>query len=393
MKHRSRSRSNRTPLMLACAACALSAGSGWAIARDGQIGAAGHDERGFFIKSGDASMRFIGNVQFRYMVNHRDEPTDARDDTAAGFSNRRMRIGTSGSLTKELGYVVQADFLRGDQPRMLDIYASWKANDQWTIWAGQLKPAFLREEQVGHTRQLAVERSVMNSVFTLDYSQGVQATYTSGDIRVTSTFSDGARTLNAEFGVPAQADYALTARVDWKWAGEFRRFDQFTSWRGSDYAGMLGGALHWQDGGSTGNTNDQSLLGATVDAMAQGDGWNSFAAFTWRQTDAAGAQTFDDFALLAQGGVFLTAQLEGFARYVLILPDDDRATNEDFNEFGAGVNYYILPDSHAAKVTADVLYWPDAQARSIVPVSTANGLLSDSQGDQLALRLQFQVVF
>ena len=86
-----------------------------------------------------------------------------------------------------------------------------------------------------------------------------------------------------------------------------------------------------------------------------------------------------------------------FARYAQVLPDDDRSGGSDsFAAITGGVNWYFVPGSHAAKLSAELTYYPDTQADSASIVrapDTGIGLAPDSDGAQLGLGLQMQIIF
>jgi hypothetical protein len=260
---------------------------------------------------------------------------------------------------------------------------------------GQFKLPLLKEELVSDTTQLGVERSTLNAVFTGARSQGVEVQYSDKTFRVMGMLSDGLNALSTGFDSTREADFALTARGEWLWAGEdFKRFDDFAGWRGKAYSGTLGGALHFQDGGETAATTDESTLVYTVDAAAKGDGWSAFAALVGRHVEPSAGASFDDFGVLLQGGYFVTDSTELFARYSHIIPDDSRSAGEDFKEVTIGAAYYPFAESSAVKFTADLTIGLDdqASASSVVRPSTSNGLLS-SGDEQHYFRMQATFVF
>jgi hypothetical protein len=338
-----------------------------------------------------------GYMQARYLLNSRDEAPDGDEELTSGFQMRRTRITVDGSLDERWGYKVQGNFSSSSgQFVMTDSYGTFKADDNWTITFGQFKLPFSREELVGATTQLAVDRSIVNTIFTMNRSQGVQAAYQTGDWRVAGAFSDGGNTANMDFTAPGEADYALTARAEWKWTGDWKQFKDFTSFREGAEGGLLGAAAHWQSGGETGGpTADLDTFSATVDVSYENNGWNLFGAGFYRSTDAAGAE-LADLGILAQGGYFFSDNTELFARYDVAIPDDERASDADpFNTLTIGVNHYFIPSSHAAKFTADVVWFLDSPSETggLVVPSTGVGLLPDSGDSQAALRLQMQIVF
>lgn len=357
----------------------------------------GRDSSGVFIKSGDTKLSIGGFAQFRYYMNFRDTATDSEDFTN-GFTTRRTRLSFQGNLTKELSFRIDGDVTAstGVFGSTADTYMDYKFDDNWSMRLGQFKAPILKEELIGDTNQQFVERSLVNAVFTGARTQGLQLGYKGEQFRGWAMLSDGLRASNTDFDSDRESDFALTGRVEFMWAGDdWKRFDRMSSWRESGYAGTLGAAVHYQDGGETGGTTDQSILLYTIDSLTQGDGWNIYIAGIGRNTEPATGDSFDDFGVIVQGGLFVSDQTELFARYSFISPDDNRVNGNDFNEIGAGVAYYLFPKSGAAKFTADANWTLDDQAgsSSIVRPSSNDGFLASSEDDQLYLRLQMVVQF
>lgn len=357
----------------------------------------GWEKGSFFISDGGANtLTPYGFMQFRYLMNFRDEDSAGdQDDFTHGFQTRRTRVGMKGTVwSKNLSFDMLGEFSRSSGTfTLLDAWGQYKFENNMAIKWGQGKVGLLREELVSDTKQLTVERSTVNSVFTQGRSQMVQLAYTGETFRGWASISDGLNTLNTDFNSGSEADYALTARGEFRWGdGDWKRFEDNVSWRGSKYGGMFGAAIHFQDGGETGGTTDTQVMEATIDASMEGDGWNLFAAAVWRNTDASGSDS-DDFGAVLQGGYLVTDQVELFLRYDGVFPDDDTG-GDDFHTLTGGVNYFISPESHAAKFSADIQYYFDAEdAAGIISPGTSSNLLSDTEDGQIALRLQMQVLF
>lgn len=373
----------------------------------GEGGGAGYEKGKFSIfDDSKANLLWIGgHFQFRYNANFRDEdsaPGD-NDDFTHGFNVRRTRLRMGGSIwDKNLTYQVQLDASRSSGSwGLVDAYAQYKFENGVAVKWGQFKLPFLREENVGDQYQLAADTSVTHSVFTQGRSQAVQADYTAEQFKLTGAFSDGFNTLNTDFDSASESDYAFTGRADWMFAGkDFKRFDDFTSFKSQDYAGVWGLAAHYQDGGETGGTVDRTSFSVTSDVQVEGAGWNAFIAGVWRNSEdnTVSDEDFNDFGTVIQGGFFVSDQTELFARLDITWADEGRAAtdepNDTFHTLTGGVNYYVSPESHACKFTADVQYFFNPEADlSIVSSSTATGLLADTEEGQLNLRLQMQVVF
>ena len=178
---------------------------------------------------------------------------------------------------------------------------------------------------------------------------------------------------------------------------------------GSDYAGMVGIAGHYEytDGDSVAGADDLNYFSWTVDASLEGDGWNAFVAGYGQHIEAdsvltnnilltSGDVDVDNFGLIVQGGIFIPeTDWELFARYDGIFADDDITGSDDiFNTVTFGTNWYW--SGHAAKFTFDVQYFiDDAADFAGVPgfgPDTRVGFLGSGDAE-VALRAQFQLLF
>jgi hypothetical protein len=361
-------------------------------------GSSGFVKGRFTLGDGSANTLMVGGlVQNRFMANFRDRPgTDS--DYTGGFQIARARLRFNGSVwDKAFTYNILTELVSSTgSAALLDAEARYTFENRVYVRAGQFKPMFNREELVNDVYQLTAERSTVNSVFSMSRSQGAGVGWTGSQCRVAADIHDGAKALNTDFDGNKEADFAITARGDWMFAGDnFKRFDDFTSFRGSAFSGMIGGALDWETFGDTGGgAPDKEVFGATVDASLEGDGWNVFAAFIYRDSAPAAGPDTSDYGFVAQAGFFVTDQTELFARYDGVFPADASGP-DNFNAVTAGANYFLSPQSHAAKLTGDIVWYVDAEADSaIIPAPSTNlNLLTDTEGDQVAVRLQLQVLF
>jgi len=367
----------------------------------------GHDDKGFFMSDGTGNYRLNvgGFEQFRYLGNWRSSSGAAPDHSyTGGFQNRRTQLIFNGNIVNpDLTFRVQTEFSRSTGAAvLLDSFGQYKMDNGWAVKWGQYKLPLLREELVGDIYQLAAERSIVNSIFTQNRSQGIEANYEADAWRIYLDFSDGINTLNTDIGSSAQADWAFTGRVEWKWAGDWKQFRQFTSWQNAEYGGMLGLAGHYQHGGGTGATMPFNVAEYTADVSMVGNGWNAFAAGigNYVKPTGGGGSATTDFGLVAQAGIFLTSKDELFIRYDGVFPDTDRPAHKDFHTVTPGWNHYFVENSQAIRFTADVQWNLNrttgnelVDAGGTGPLNTANGLFADSKSNQVALRLQFQLVF
>ncbi|MEN0020589.1 MAG: porin, partial [Planctomycetota bacterium] len=357
-----------------------------------QAGTAGHDGN-FFISDGTGNFRLniAGNIQFQYNLNFRDDDAGAGnddDDFTNGFELNRTTLDFFGNvITPDTFFKIRGEFSEVDGDgesgggqgtfELEDAFIKHHFNDNWYGIAGQIRVPMLWEEfGVDNQFQLAAERSLTNEVFNAGYSQGIGLGYRDDTIGFIVAFDDGAQTNNTTFfGANNEADYAITGRFDWKIQGDWTQFEDFTSFRNTEgVAARIGAGVHWQENGDTGafsgstpaSTADFGLLLYTVDAQIEGPGWNLFGAFIGRYIDfdgvtgVGGEEEANDFGFVVQGGFFVADQVELFARYDGVFPDDDfYAADEDFQTLTFGGNYYITSNSHAAKFTTDVQIFLD----------------------------------
>lgn len=382
-------------------------------------GGAGHDGK-FFLANADGSFRlnFTGLVQVRYIIGVRDDKNTvgARpgDDFTSGFQGRRTKLFFDGNINgPDWTYFFETNFNRSTGDLFLEQgWIGYNFGNGWKGKAGQFKLPFLREETVSDRYQLAVERSVANAIFTQEYSQGVQIAYEALDWRVFGAFTDGLGSRNTEYpNGTGQADYAFTGRFEYKAAGEDfdKTFREFTSEQGGPWACLLGAAVHYQ-GSPDSNAPadvDTRYLGYTADVTLKGDSWNLFAAGYGRHVETrgpvgnTGTPEFDDFGAVVQAGYRVQKDTEVFARYDGVYLDTDRHAvgNDNFNFLTVGVNEYFA--GQAAKGSIDVVYSFDKTtnlvgARGLPQAGfpgTGLGLLGDSKDGEVAIRMQFQLLF
>jgi hypothetical protein len=370
-------------------------------------------DKGFFLASPDGNfkLRVKGQIQFRYVYNYRDINTDLGDRYTKGFENRRTKLTFEGNIfDKTWLYKVQAAFNRGvldDDGQTASDSGAAQLEDAWIqkdfengmyLRMGQYKPPFLREELVSSSRQLLIERSLLNERYNQDYSQGISLGYETDMFRLEGMFSDGIGDRNA-WGPSYQnspwqqttTEYALTARGEFKVAGEWSQFDDFTSWSGEPFGLMIGAAANWQrqEDGTNGPASGQQL-GATVDVSAEFGGANLYGAFIWVNPDIDDNAGNDrnEIGFLVQGGFMIVPDtFEIFARYEWSDPDQD--TQDDLNMITAGANWYFA--KHAAKLSVDFGF--SLEDFDSDYANSGAGWLVGFNEFQLVARAQFQLLF
>ena len=374
-------------------------------------GDAGHDGK-FFIAGDGFRLNVGGQIQFRYLLNFRDDDVAPADDFSNGFQARRTKIDFNGTINKDWDFRVLGAFSReGGEFGLEEAWGRYNfANGVKFRW-GQFKLPMLREELVSSSKQLAVERSLTNEVFTQDRSQGVELSAQYEGWRWAVAFSDGLDSENTDFNdsgassIPfrtaGEAEYAFTGRVEFLFNGKWDMFEDFTAAKGQDFGFMLGGAAHWQQSTQTPNPTDTDFntFQFTVDASLEGDSWNLYGAFIYRIQDPTSSGSGDDvndFGAVVQGGWRFAENTEVFARWDAIFADNDRfgGGEDNFHFITVGFNQYYA--GHAAKASIDAV-WSLNDTSNLVSTGalsdTGVGLLGDTNEGEVAVRLQMQLLF
>jgi hypothetical protein len=344
----------------------------------------------------------FGRLQFQYNVTLIDEAVPATgEDYANGFQNRRARLGAKGDVG-EFGYYVQGEFARnGGTFSLLDYFITTDVpgmEDEASLKFGQFKSPFLYEELVSSGSQPLVDRSFTNSYFSQGRSQGISFVYAGNeddDYKVEVNFSDGFNSANTGFASPAEADFAIGGRFDYKVSGAWSDFKDFTSTQGQEQALRFGGAIFYQQGDGTyalgtGATNELDLLSLTVDGQWEQNGISVFGAFILQDSDN-GVQDMTDMGFVAQAAYRIDDNNEFAARFDYILADADGV--DDFVAVTLGYTHYVYGDQ-SAKFVADVFFvFETLNNTPLAGGSEGLALLPDNGDPQAGLRTMFQVNF
>lgn len=441
---------------------------------------AGHDGKYFFLASGDGHfvLNISGQIQTRYTWNHRhpaiappdDGGTDggtgggedgeiivdapvvgvprsepAFDQDEMGFEIPRAKLRFWGHLfSPTVFYELRLAVDRLDNAVVADkIVVGYRPVEGFTIWGGEDKAPFLREELVESSHQLAVERSLLNEVFTVGYVQGLWLQWVPARfMRITTSFNDGFRSGEARgaggFKAPSfgggntdypgdskafdsdVADFGVTGRLELNLAaGDWEQLDDFSAWSGEETALFLGVALHYEVGetgdgqasaldkdyATAGGTQYDRLINWTTDFTYETGGLSLFGAVVGTHIFGyAGADETEHIGAMLQTGLMLVPdKFEPFFRAEWISMADRGALGDqpqDVVILAWGANWYF--NRHATKFTMDVLWALDPirdlnidQHQIAVTDPTSTGLLfdPDDQADQMAVRAQLQLLF
>ncbi len=368
----------------------------------------------------DPSWQYAVTIAYQQFFGSNTSPAAATNPTGGGISQGDNFAGTFGL---ENAYILK-DMGNG-----------------MSFQVGQFKSPFLREWLVSSKYQLAVERSLVSTLFSTGWTQGVQLNWHNDNLRAMVSYNDGANNANLgsisgtnDGGALATnqgvgfTQWAFTGRAEFMASGNWAQFDKLTSMRGEGSGLLVGAGLNWQRGGQqtstaggfannvAGNGNaDAMFLSWTVDATWQLGGANLYGAWVMNTTSGqpGGLNSANSYGAIIQGGYFITDAIELFARWEWMSTatsvdatgasnvatgdvSTNFATNAFVNNIGTvGANWYF---SKNVKFTTDFgVSWN--------PVTFQTGLFGQNisgadyrteganGGGQLVFRTQMQVTF
>ena len=348
-------------------------------------------------KNGNSKLRTNFFLQPRFVLN--SQTNSPGDPSIWGFEVARAKFILSGTVVSRDWYYQMSIELGGvniglpngeTRTGLLEAYTGYNFDNGWKAAVGTFKVPVLREELVDARFQLAVERSVTNYLYTAGYTDGLVVEYQGDDLHFTGSYNNGMNdavyggSINTGGTSPftsAIADFAVTARVEWLFDGDWDQMNDFTSPKGSDTAMMLGGAVHVQNG-----SDNIDLLMITADFSAEFDGWNAFGAVTFTRAEGGGASV-SPMAIVAQGGYYFAKDVEGFARFEY--SDTDTLFTDNILIVTGGVVKYF--EGHNAKWTTDIGFGLEPVPVA-VPITDWRADSAGSTG-QFVVRSQLQLAF
>jgi hypothetical protein len=357
-----------------------------------QSGAMAGYDKNFFVSSADGNymLKIAGQMQIRYVYNWLDDDESSDDNHRQGFENRRTKLRFFGHVVDpSWQYLVLGAYDRDGGGMILDeAYITKDMGNGMKVRMGQFKPPFMREELISSSRQLAVERSLVNEEFNQDRAQGIEAQWAGDAFRVTAAYSDGFASDNTGWQMEDTEWGAVTARGEWLAMGDWKAIDEFQGWKGGESALMVGAAAQYQvTEFGTLTTGETDFFGLTADVTYKGNGFGVFASGVYRMLDPHdGGSSIDSWGIVIQGSYFFNETLEGFARYEFGDADIDGV--EDLSVVTLGVNKYF--DKHNLKWQNDVGFALD-DVDSFWSTSSA-GWRTGADGE-IVLRSQFQLLF
>jgi len=345
-----------------------------------------------------ANLSLNGLIQTRYQFNY--SANNALDDqVTTGFEIARARVRARWTPSQWLRAEIQTD-TGGSRTalRVIDAVGELQLADGVRVRFGRHRLQYSREYATSITRQLGMDRSIVDRTLGVLRSEFINLRLHGDRTRAEFFVHDGSRgAVATSFDDPREANVGLTARVSHLLLGDdFGTFRDFSVFRGTDPALLGGIGLSYDDG----DNGIPDVFRATADLSYENNGLGLHGSFYLRHgivdpDDPNGDQGTDDptdLGFLVQTSRFVTDTTELFGRYSVVVPDSARTNDDPFHELTAGLNHFIIPESHAFKLTAELIWYPTATTKSIVRPSARVGLI-ESDADQVVARAQIQLQF
>jgi hypothetical protein len=369
-------------------------------AADEQPLTAGYDKNalnGFFIQSEDEQFRleFGLYTQARYTMNWRSDAPPEEDNFTRNASMNRTRLFFTGKYTDALDYHFRVNINDAADFDLIVAYLQWNFQPGWSLRVGEQYLALSREDWMFAQDVLGPEFSNNDFQFALGSSIGAQVHYSSERDRFWAALSNGRFGGKETFGAFDFGDIAFTGRYERQLTGDdWSVWDDLVGRRGRADGILLGLAGGYQLNKKTSDMFTDQGFQAIADLSFNGDGYQILLAGTLQVGELADTSDWRyQGGILAQGGLFLTNELQLYGRYELISPGDSVSDLDNFNSIAAGVNFFPFQRTNRWKFTAEIQYLFEALNNTIVLPDSSLGWLASDDSGQTNIRLQAQFGF
>ena len=341
----------------------------------------------------DSTWTMRVGLRFQTLATANWDASNGLSNRTTSFLTRRSRLKFDGfAYSPKLKYKVELGLSNRDQsgaskytsnaPRyILDAVLKWNFSGNFVLWFGQTKLPGNRERVISSANLQQVDRSLLNSRFTIDRDMGIQLRHKfklSDTFLVKEIFSiaqgEGRNITTGNIG-----GYQYTTRVELFPFGDFASKGDY---KGSDLKFeqnpklSLGFAYDFNNNASKTRSNQGSYMLNDIgfystnistlflDAMYKHKGFSFMAEYANRTAADAFAKNSDGTltgdkvqvgnGLNLQSGYLLSKTVEVSARYTNVSYDKDITGKGAENQYTIGLSKYI--SGHSLKVQTDVSY-------------------------------------
>ena len=341
----------------------------------------------------DSTWSMKVGLRFQTLATSNWDAQNGLSNPASSMMIRRSRLKFDGfAYSPKLKYTVELGLSNRDQsgasqytsnaPRqILDAVLKWNFSGNFVLWLGQTKLPGNRERVISSANLQQVDRSLINSRFTIDRDMGIQLRH---HFNLTDTFlvkeifsmaqGEGRNITKGNLG-----GHQYTTRVELFPFGDFASKGDY---KGSDLKFeqkpklSLGFAYDFNNNASKTRSNQGSYMTNDVgyfstnistlfmDAMFKYKGFSLMAEYADRKADDVFAKNADGTltgdvvqvgnGLNLQSGYLLSKTVEVSARYTNISLDKVITGKGAENQYTLGLSKYI--SGHSLKVQTDLSY-------------------------------------
>jgi len=341
----------------------------------------------------DSTWSMKVGLRFQTLATSNWDAQNGLSNPASSMMIRRSRLKFDGfAYSPKLKYKVELGLSNRDQsgasqytsnaPRqILDAVLKWNFSGNFVLWFGQTKLPGNRERVISSANLQQVDRSLLNSRFTIDRDMGVQLRH---HFNLTDTFlvkeifsmaqGEGRNITKGNLG-----GHQYTTRLELFPFGDFASKGDY---KGSDLKFeqkpklSLGFAYDFNNNASKTRSNQGSYMTNDVgyfstnistlfmDAMFKYKGFSLMAEYADRKADDVFAKNADGSltgdvvqvgnGLNLQSGYLLSKTVEVSARYTNISLDKAITGKGAENQYTLGLSKYI--SGHSLKVQTDLSY-------------------------------------
>jgi phosphate-selective porin OprO and OprP len=284
------------------------------------------------------TLRTGARVQVRYV---HDLPGEG--DAAGTFLVRRARLSVGGDVYEHFRYAVQVE-LAGAAARVLDANVTWAAHPLASVWFGQGKAPYGRQQLTPSGNLQLVDRTIVDGRFSPGRQVGVAVNGRSGVVEY------GAGVYNGDgINVANQNDrFLYVGRVVLTPLGAFAPQESAHDRPGTPRLALGGAVMHSTLGIAEAGVD---VLRYNAEAAFKLGGFSAVGEFHRENASPPVGTRAHTNGWYAQAGFLLPGRRHEIAgRYGMIHPD---APNADVTEAVVGYSHYVA--GHRAKLQTDLV--------------------------------------
>jgi phosphate-selective porin OprO and OprP len=292
------------------------------------------------VQTENFSMNLGTRFQLRYTY------TDPDDGPESGsFSVRRARFSVFGDAYRYFNYALQLE-MAGSAVQLIDANVRYRAAPMATIWAGQGKAYFGRQQLVSSGNLNFVDRSEVDTRFSAKRQAGIALT----GQNESQTFEYNLGIYNGN-GINAANDnnrYMKTARVVLTPFGAYPLTESAHDYPETPKFAIGLSGMHTTLGSQSDETE---IIRLNIESAFMINGFNISGEYYWENADPVNVSSYSTTGWYTQAGfLFPGKRNEIVLRYAVI--DSDVSLTSDLIEAGAAFSHYFY--GHRAKLQADI---------------------------------------